>query len=129
MIVQRTRCIVSHAGSILLAWLRLATSKSARFGAASPYSIVRNILYVIAVIVSADICVVRSDGTRAVDTCLALLTAGFFCGRGWAGQEAESAARNRPQVNSLKPACMSNDRVWTLVRSILILRLLPHTAV
>jgi hypothetical protein len=73
MIVQRTRCIVSHAGSILLAWLRLATSKSAGLGAASHYSIVRNILYVIAVIVSADICVVRCDGTRAAAICLALL--------------------------------------------------------
>src|SRR5215831_3822584 len=35
-IVQRTRCIVRHGGSLLLAWLRLATSSSARFGAASP---------------------------------------------------------------------------------------------
>src|SRR5215813_6323487 len=35
-IVQRTRCIVWHGGSLLLAWLRLATSSSARFGAASP---------------------------------------------------------------------------------------------
>src|SRR6266480_6369443 len=32
-IVQRTRCIVWHGGSLLLAWLRLATSSSARFGA------------------------------------------------------------------------------------------------
>jgi hypothetical protein len=31
----------------LLAWLRLATSSSARFGAASPYLTVRKILYVI----------------------------------------------------------------------------------
>src|SRR5262249_3750518 len=35
-IVQRTWCIVCHGGSLLLAWLRLATSSSARFGAASP---------------------------------------------------------------------------------------------
>src|SRR5262249_40863968 len=35
-IVQRTRCIVCHGGSFLLTWLRLATSSSARFGAASP---------------------------------------------------------------------------------------------
>src|SRR5215471_3189925 len=35
-IAQRTRCILCHGGSLLLAWLRLATSSSARFGAASP---------------------------------------------------------------------------------------------
>src|SRR5262245_29828370 len=33
---QRTRCILCHGGSFLLSWLRLATSSSARFGAASP---------------------------------------------------------------------------------------------
>jgi hypothetical protein len=35
-IVQRTRCIVCHGGSLLLTWLRLATSSSTRFGAATP---------------------------------------------------------------------------------------------
>src|SRR5690242_13188124 len=35
-IAQRTRCILGHGGSFLLTWLRLATSSSARFGAASP---------------------------------------------------------------------------------------------
>src|SRR5438046_2829276 len=35
-VLQRTRCIVWHGGSLLLAWLRLATSSSARFGAAGP---------------------------------------------------------------------------------------------
>src|SRR5262249_48670170 len=35
-IAQRTRCSLSHGGSFLLSWLRLATSSSARFGAASP---------------------------------------------------------------------------------------------
>src|SRR6516164_8186805 len=33
---KRTRCSLCHGGSLLLAWLRLATSSSARFGAASP---------------------------------------------------------------------------------------------
>jgi hypothetical protein len=32
-IAQRTRCILVHGGSLLLSWLRLATSSSARFGA------------------------------------------------------------------------------------------------
>jgi hypothetical protein len=44
---QRTRCSLYHDGSFWLPWLGLATSSSARFGAASPYLIVRNILYVI----------------------------------------------------------------------------------
>src|SRR5262249_26784329 len=44
---KRTRCTLSHGGSFLLFWLRLATTSSARFGAAQPYSIVRKILYVI----------------------------------------------------------------------------------
>jgi hypothetical protein len=35
-IAQRTRCILCHGGSLLLIWLRFATSSSARFGAASP---------------------------------------------------------------------------------------------
>jgi hypothetical protein len=35
-IAKRTRSILSHGGSLLLAWLRFATSSSARFGAASP---------------------------------------------------------------------------------------------
>src|SRR5262245_29062466 len=35
-IAQRTRCILCHGGSLSLSWLRLATSSSARFGAASP---------------------------------------------------------------------------------------------
>src|SRR5262249_61990791 len=35
-IVQQTRCSLGHGGSFLLTWLRLATSSSARFGAASP---------------------------------------------------------------------------------------------
>src|SRR5262245_24340221 len=35
-IAQRTRCILCHGGSFLLSWLCLATSSSARFGAASP---------------------------------------------------------------------------------------------
>ena len=35
------------AASFLLAWLRLATSSSARFGGRQPYPIVRNIPYVI----------------------------------------------------------------------------------
>jgi CBS-domain-containing membrane protein len=35
-IAKRTRCSLSHGGSFLLSWLRLATTSSARFGAASP---------------------------------------------------------------------------------------------
>src|SRR5262245_2774576 len=35
-VVQRTRCNLGHGGSFSLTWLRLATSSSARFGAASP---------------------------------------------------------------------------------------------
>src|SRR5437868_3516641 len=35
-IAQWTRCILYHGGSLSLSWLRLATSSSARFGAASP---------------------------------------------------------------------------------------------
>jgi hypothetical protein len=35
-IAHRTQCIFHHGGSLLLIWLRLATSSSARFGAASP---------------------------------------------------------------------------------------------
>lgn len=35
-IAQRTRCTLRHGGSLLLHWLRFATSSSARFGAASP---------------------------------------------------------------------------------------------
>src|SRR4029453_3295071 len=35
-IAQGTRCILGHGGYFLLSWLRLATSSSARFGAASP---------------------------------------------------------------------------------------------
>jgi hypothetical protein len=47
-IVQRSRCIVARDGSLLLAWLRLLNSTSARFRAAGlPYLIVRKILYVI----------------------------------------------------------------------------------
>ena len=41
---QWTRCSLGHGGSFLLSWLRLATSSSARFGAASPYLFVRKIL-------------------------------------------------------------------------------------
>jgi hypothetical protein len=110
MIVQRTRCIVSHAGSILLAWLRLATSKSAGFGAASHYSIVRNILYVIAVIVSADICVVRCDGTRAVDTCLALLTAGLLFLRSRLGGSRGRICSPQPAAGQLLKAGMYVER-------------------
>jgi hypothetical protein len=41
-IVQRTRCSLIHGVSLLrLLWLRLATSSSARFGAASQYLFVR----------------------------------------------------------------------------------------
>jgi hypothetical protein len=47
-IAQRTRCSLSHGGSLLAVWLRLATSSSARFGAASP-TYVRKILYVIGI--------------------------------------------------------------------------------
>ena len=39
--------ITIHGGSFLLSWLRLATTSSARFGAASPYLFVRKIPYVI----------------------------------------------------------------------------------
>src|SRR5262249_7050748 len=47
-IVQRTRCSLGHGGSFSLTWLRLPTSSSARFGAASPtYLNVRKTLYVI----------------------------------------------------------------------------------
>jgi hypothetical protein len=46
-IAQSTRCIVGHGGFLLLTWLRLATSSPARFGGRQPYSIVRNIPYVI----------------------------------------------------------------------------------
>jgi hypothetical protein len=46
-ITQSTRCIVGHGGFLLLTWLRLATSSSARFGGRQPYPIVRNIPYVI----------------------------------------------------------------------------------
>jgi hypothetical protein len=35
-IAQQTRCILCHGGFLSLSWLRLATSSSARFGAASP---------------------------------------------------------------------------------------------
>src|SRR5262245_8675978 len=35
-IAQRTRCILCHGVSLSLSWLLLATSSSARFGAASP---------------------------------------------------------------------------------------------
>src|SRR6516165_3042555 len=34
-VAQRTRCILSHGGPFSLSWLRLVTSSSARFGAAS----------------------------------------------------------------------------------------------
>ena len=48
-IVQRTQCTRSWRLLLLLAWLRLATSSSARFGGRrQPYLIVRKILYVIA---------------------------------------------------------------------------------
>ena len=47
-IAQSTRCILGHGGFLLLTWLRLATSSSARFGGRQPYPIVRNIPYVIA---------------------------------------------------------------------------------
>src|SRR5271169_4106168 len=46
-IAQSTRCILGHGGFLLLTWLRLATSSSARFGGRQPYPIVRNIPYVI----------------------------------------------------------------------------------
>jgi hypothetical protein len=46
-IAQSTRCILGHDGFLQLTWLRLATSSSARFGGRQPYSIVRNIPYVI----------------------------------------------------------------------------------
>jgi hypothetical protein len=46
-IAQSTRCILGHGGLLLLTWLRLATSSSARFGGRQPYPIVRNIPYVI----------------------------------------------------------------------------------
>ena len=36
-----------NGGSLLLSWLRLATTSSARFGGRRPYSIVQNIPYVI----------------------------------------------------------------------------------
>ena len=44
---NRTRCILGH-GFLLLTWLRLVISSSARFGDRQPYSIVRNTTYVIA---------------------------------------------------------------------------------
>jgi hypothetical protein len=46
-IPKRTRCKLSHGGSFLLSSLRLATTSSARFQAASPYLFVRKIPYVI----------------------------------------------------------------------------------
>jgi hypothetical protein len=46
-IPKRTRCNLNHGSSFLLSWLRLATTSSARFGAAGPYLFVRKILYVI----------------------------------------------------------------------------------
>jgi hypothetical protein len=36
VILTPAACILGHGGSFLLTWLRLATSSSARFGAASP---------------------------------------------------------------------------------------------
>jgi hypothetical protein len=33
----QTQCILSHGGLLLLTWLRLATSSSARFGGRQPY--------------------------------------------------------------------------------------------
>ena len=45
-IVQRTRCILSYDGSLLLSWLRLATSQFSQIQGRQSYLIVRKFLYV-----------------------------------------------------------------------------------
>ena len=97
-IVQRTRCSLGHGGSFSLTWLRLATSSSARFGAAQPYLIVRKILYVIMALawVHAQAPASEMLAMRLLGQARALLANGF---------------RGKVQLGRCRPTCIEVVRL------------------